>query len=290
MATENETLETPSTETLEQQNADAQAGVAAAVESSISKLIDQINAGTMKMQEINTRPPTAHVSAPAGPPLITKESLTQLANDKGVGEAFAAFAEGVLVPQMAANLAGDAARTRRDLERDPVLGEVAKKNKGAIDKYLADHKLGDAFVVQYGVEDVLKAVDPKGFVEATEKKSAPAPRSALGTTDGGSKSLGVQKGPITPPTPQQASRDDAINKMEVTADEKTALGTYFGMDERDIKTQKFEIADWEKRLAPAGGFQVVGGIPICNLQEVMPRRTNPDGTKGDYIVRIKEEF
>lgn len=278
----------PQTEVIEKQNAEAEAGVAEAVESSISKLIDQINAGTMKLQEVNARP-AAPAQPAVQPPLITRESLNKIADEKGVGEALGTFVEGVLLPQMAQNLESDARKARREIERDPQLGALAIKNRAAIDEFRKSRGLSDAYVVQYGYEDILKVVDPSGFVEATKPKTEPTKeKTALGS--GAPRGESVQRGPVIPPNSSGKTREDAINAVEVTDAERRALGTYFGMEDPDIKREKFEIADWEKRLEPSGGFQSIGGIPICTLQEVMPRRTNPDGSKGDYIVRVKEEF
>lgn len=279
----------PSGEEIAAANVRSGEEVVSKFEESVRNLTAELNAAAAnrKTAEAAYTPPV--VTPPVAAEVLTPDKLTQIATEQGFGPAAVKLVENVVGPMVAQTVKNQANQALRDLARDPVYGEVYRKNESAFKQYIRDNNINDAYIASSGGMDILKVVAFDDLADARAKAKADAARekdrSALGTTGNGRpRSETVHTGPVgaTPgSTPGGTNDTERAAALKINPRRIAVARERFGMSEGDLRKELLDMVKWEEKLGTE--YVEQNGVPICDLADVMP-------TIGGVKVVPKEYF
>lgn len=238
----------------------------------VDALAKEISEGVAAIREARSTPaPAVQSRAP-----LTKEEMTKVADEKGVGEVLQNYSETVVGP-VAMALVAQNARLRKELAAsDPVLKKILNKYPKQVDEKIKALGLNDATLAERGYGDVIRAVaaeldpsllmpEPAPEAKKPEPVVAPAPAPAAPAVVTPVES--VYSGPVSaPPTPSKGV-DEQIAEVKVEPREAKFMRDNFDMSEGEVKKQRYEIAKAYEKYGE-DGIKRIGGVPVCSFGDM----------------------
>ena len=255
----------------------------------VDMLAEKIRLGAATIDEAVASKPR-EIEAPVAPaPTFTPETLKALCDEKGLPEGthdvFMEFAKNVIYPMYQGNITKQAKDAKREVLRDAKLGPAYTKHEAAIKVLMKEQGVNDAYIAEHGFERLVKlAAAEAGDFSVFPNAPASAAPVAPATPGATPPVVPAVAGPPAPPPPrppvegvapittapvlnQPTTREEEIRAVEVTREEVDENRKIWGLSEGDLKTQRYEIAQWKKELGPIG-LRQVGGVPVCSLDKL----------------------
>lgn len=271
---------TPTPEQVAADNAAATAKASENMSAQIDKLAQQIESGTLRLREAAERVNSPAPVQPVAQAPLTEAELTKIADERGVGAAITEHIKRVEAPAFMSLLAQNASLQKTNASRDPVLGKIMKKYGKEVDAKIRELGVNDAYLAEKGYDSIIRLVaaenDPAMLMPEVPAPaaSAPAPKPAPVATPAAPAVVqppmsveGVYSGPVVAtPTPSR-SEEEEIRAVPVERREVAFVSEHFDMTEGDLKKQRYEITQINKKYGE-DGLKRIGGTPICSFKDI----------------------